>query len=398
MKNTLAVFALFALTSAACDRTPLRTVVSDGASETAVDTSSATATKTDTVSATQTATVQTTAIQTVSDTVTSIDTATSIVTTTPTATVTATATETQPDTVPVTVSQTATDTSTSTITATFTIAVTVDKVDAYGHPAEDYRSFGIQFSGPAVDLHISIIETVSGVVFEDSPIMTDGSENIPVYVSPGNWTTDLKPNTSYTWTVRATANYPVVGPKTVSVTGEFTTFAFSPDNASCDQGICFEYAYGWGQTVAPGATGVQVLEFWLTAGPKDETINGSDFHFSAIGYDPSDQTPFSNSSGSFFKNIRVTQSSGNVVSGPIAATSPYTSNEQAHVSFLDQFTVNARTSVLLILTLDVSPDFVPPTNGISYSVMMNSVGTNDTLTVLYGAHFITDPWPTFTVK
>jgi hypothetical protein len=115
MKNTLAVFALFALTAAACDRTPLRTIVLDGASETAVDTSSATATKTDTVSATQTTTVQTTAIQTVSDTVTSIDTATSIVTTTPTATVTTTATETQSDTVPVTVSQTATDTNTETI-------------------------------------------------------------------------------------------------------------------------------------------------------------------------------------------------------------------------------------------------------------------------------------------
>ena len=312
--------------------------------------------------------------------------------------------DTQPQVTTVTAISTATQTTTATVTTRATVPFSILSVEV-DKPAEDVRSFSIRFNEPAMDVELTISAFNNGVINDGNFDHTVHHEYIAhspesLYISPANWTEKLQPNTTYQWIIRANADLTVMSGlgSTDSMSGEFTTFAFSPENASCDQGICFEYAYGWGQTVAPGAMGVQVLEYWLTAGPKDETINGSDFHFSAIGYDPSDQTPFSNSSGSFFKNIRVTQSSGNVVSGPIAATSPYTSNEQAHVSFLDQFTVNARTSVLLILTLDVSPDFVPPTNGISYSVMMNSVGTNDTLTVLYGAHFITDPWPTFTVK
>jgi len=313
--------------------------------------------------------------------------------------------DTQSQVATVTATSTATQTTTATVTTRATLpfsilSVEVDKVDALGKPAEDVRSFGVRFNEPAMDVELSIIVMKDGVVGGIHEYIAHSSESL--YISPGNWTEKLQPNTTYQWIIRANADLTVMSGlgSTDSMSGNFTTSAFSQDVAACDQGICFEYAYGWGQTVAPGATGVQVLEFWLTAGPKDETINGSDFHFSAIGYDPSDQTPFSNSSGSFFKNIRVTQSSGNVVSGPIAATSPYTSNEQAHVSFFDQFTVNARTSVLLILTLDVSPDFVPPANGISYSVMMNGISTvnGDPLTVLYGRGFTTDPWPTFTVK
>jgi len=241
--NVSLFVVLFALTASACDRTPLRTIVSDGASETAVDTSSATATKTDTVSATQTTTVQTTAVQTASDTATSTDTVTSIVTTTPTATVTTTATETQSDTVPVTVSQTATDTSTSTITATFEIAVTVDKVDALGNPAEDVRSFGIQFSSPAKDVDLVISTKESGVFHLEHVDYVPGL----LYISPGNWAKKLQSDTTYQWSVTANAASPVIGSTSDVVYGEFTTaycfigeykYHYTPDPKTDGVGRC----------------------------------------------------------------------------------------------------------------------------------------------------------------
>ena len=119
--NVLMFTVLFALTAAACDRSPLRiranTVVSDGASETAVDTSSATATKSDIASTTQTATgTSTVATATATATETVIVTATHTETATATQTV-ATSTDTGVKTQSDTGSATATQTSSATATS-----------------------------------------------------------------------------------------------------------------------------------------------------------------------------------------------------------------------------------------------------------------------------------------
>jgi len=170
MKNTLAVFALLALTAAACDRTPLghrtSTVVSDGASATAVGTSSVTATKIDTASTTQTATGTSTA---------------------------ATATATSTATAPITVTTVVTATTTETATATVTAELVIDFSMAFHHdstfdmmPGQKNLSFGSFLAYIKGASKVTVKELPVGFNYSTSP-RSDGAytagANNPALVS-----------------------------------------------------------------------------------------------------------------------------------------------------------------------------------------------------------------------
>ncbi len=106
------------------------------------------------------------------------------------------------------------------------ISVSVDRLDALGNRAEDVRSFGINFSAPAKNGRLRIVEKGSGLVFYAEPIAGGGPLTQTTYISPGAWRTKLIGNTTYAWMITAyAANAPdTEGPATA--TGEFTTSAF----------------------------------------------------------------------------------------------------------------------------------------------------------------------------
>ena len=220
MKNTIVVFALFAFTAAACDRTPLRTrantVVSDGASDTSVGTSSVSATKTDTATTTQTASAN--------------DTSTQTVTKSDTASVTSTATQTKTD--------TSLPTATASATATavgapfYIVSAYAEAVDAFGNAAPDVRSFGVQMSGMAQWVSVSIYEKQTQAPFY-SDTVTGSPLTESLYMSPGKWTKGLSPNTTYNWVITSAPYAP--DPNThfpAAYTGEFTTGSFDPGMVS----------------------------------------------------------------------------------------------------------------------------------------------------------------------
>lgn len=141
---------------------------------------------------------------------------TSVATGTDTGTVTATAddtgTKTQTQTVPATVVGTHTDSSTATKTETSVtpfkiLGVTIDEVDALGKPAEDVRSFGVRFSGPARDVDWTVIRTKDGA---DDGIFFHGylaTAPASLYISPGDWPNKLESDVSYRWVIKASKDF-----------------------------------------------------------------------------------------------------------------------------------------------------------------------------------------------
>jgi hypothetical protein len=111
------------------------------------------------------------------------------------------------------------------------ISVTVDKVDALGQPAEDVRSFGITFNGPATGARLTIIEKNSGLVFYTEPIAI-GTTSTTIYVSPVNWTAMLKPSMTYIWKIVAYAAPNATADQIATATGDFTTSDFTPAAAT----------------------------------------------------------------------------------------------------------------------------------------------------------------------
>ena|GEM_PF-2689862 len=110
------------------------------------------------------------------------------------------------------------------------VSVTVNKVDPQGKPAEDVRSFKIVFSKPPIGARLTIGEKSTGLIFDSESITSGEEPSATVNVSSVNWTTKLKPSTTYTWKVTANGmTTAMTGSQlaTETASGEFTTSDFT---------------------------------------------------------------------------------------------------------------------------------------------------------------------------
>lgn len=116
-------------------------------------------------------------------------------------------------------------------------SVTVDKIDALGKPAEDVRSFGITFSSPAKDIVLEIYKNNPDEYFFSKDFTSTINSVTTLYVSPGDWTKKLEPNTTYRYAVTANAATTVSGSTSDFYRGEFTTSNFAPPKPSTPQSL-----------------------------------------------------------------------------------------------------------------------------------------------------------------
>jgi hypothetical protein len=249
----IALTALVALSLAACGRNPLRV---PGAVDAPLPVGTTTQTSPTVPTMTQADCVESGCYWMASQCIciigTETATATATATATPasTSTATATATSTEVDASVDDSTATKTATTTSTVTAVFKIlSVSVDKVDALGNPSEDVRSFGIQFTSPAKDVDLTIATKDTGVFHQEQ---VNGVISGSLYISPGNWTERLKPNTTYQWSVTANAATEVVGSLSDVVYGEFTT-------ALCFVGATVDIGNGVAPSIAGSNSGFGIV-------------------------------------------------------------------------------------------------------------------------------------------
>lgn len=153
--------------------------------------------------------------------------------------------------------------------------------------------------------------------------------------------------------------------------------------------------------VEPGAQDVATLKFQLTATCINQEVEELDAHISAPGYDTSSLIPFRSANGENFQDIKVLDlAGGNVVAGPILSKD-YTSNEKAHLTFKDSFTLLKDTPKILEIRVDVSSTFLTDSRKNLYTVYFNGInirnGGNVPIVTSYADGFDGANWPSFTV-
>jgi hypothetical protein len=108
-------------------------------------------------------------------------------------------------------------------------SVHVDALDAEGNPAVDVRSFGMVFTSPAASVVFTINEKATDDLFYVTTV--DGPVTA-LYISPGDWTSTLEPETAYTFTIMAIAEGDVEGSGSLTYIGEFTTGNYPVEEGS----------------------------------------------------------------------------------------------------------------------------------------------------------------------
>jgi hypothetical protein len=159
-------------------------------------------------------------------------------------------------------------------------------------------------------------------------------------------------------------------------------------------------------TVHPGSDDVPTYIFLLTAHCSDLEVTTMDFHISAVDAESAeDATPYrhgaeADANGWNFRDIKVKDvPTGAVVAGPLDHPVPYTSNEPAHLRFIDTFALTEGVPRMLQVTTDVSDSFRGQSEETRYTVTHNMVNTKEAafFTMTYPQGFA-NPWPSFTVK
>ncbi|OGL79241.1 hypothetical protein A3E39_00475 [Candidatus Uhrbacteria bacterium RIFCSPHIGHO2_12_FULL_60_25] len=135
-------------------------------------------------------------------------------------------------------------------------------------------------------------------------------------------------------------------------------------------------------TVCPGDVAIQTLMFTLTAECQDMVVDRIMLKLASQDFAATDSTPFCaapcTSPGDwYFRNLKLTTSTGVVLMGPIDTPSQHTSNDLAHLTFSDSFTLKAGEFILLILQMDVSESFTSSLAETRYQAHLLGVDVGD---------------------
>ncbi|HWR00166.1 MAG TPA: putative metal-binding motif-containing protein [Candidatus Methylomirabilis sp.] len=135
-------------------------------------------------------------------------------------------------------------------------------------------------------------------------------------------------------------------------------------------------------TVCPGDVAIQTLMFTFTAECQDMEVDRIMLQLVSQDFAATDSTPFCaapcTSPGDwYFRNLKLTKSTGAGLMGPIDTPSQHTSNDLAHLTFSDSFTLKAGESKLLILQMDVATTFTASLAETRYQAYLLGVDVGD---------------------
>lgn len=163
-------------------------------------------------------------------------------------------------------------------------------------------------------------------------------------------------------------------------TGTLTKTATATGTTDCEPEIVFKTLSASDTTVNPGASGVVMMRFSLTAKCADQRIRQLLLELVAQDFVNTDPQPFRIGGGIDpaswnFRNIRIVDADGKIVAGPLGSPRMRTLNQQAGLDFVDEIGLTVDISAVFMLLVDIPAEYSSGLAKTSYRAYFDGMQT-----------------------